>query len=536
MELRRSSLPLAVVAALALAACGGGSSGPSGADTDRQIDNALDNITELAEEIATTAPEEPASTEPEPAAEPEEADPETEEADAEPDEGAPVALVARCANSVGEGAQTEFEDVDCDGSHDAEYASTVEAPEGLAPGDDTEFDILLTSGCFADVEELVGQPLIEFGLEIAYLTESLPGDTFSGEVECWARSSAFGALSASLRDVDLPTALGDFVSLGSVPVGECYLPAADNNGSVSIGTLVDCSEVYADQIIGAIAIDDDEFPGADALFARGDAECPALAAEADFEISGDTQSAIVPFETEWSAYGIREIVCTSYRAADYEIQAFCGLSSPDDGYEDVPCDEPHDSEFVGPIAPPDGALPDNAVDAELLLDSLCAPIVSEYLGGRDLSQQGVGVGATVQVGLGDDFDGDVDCWAVTGSPGALIGSIAELGLDGAFGDLSVIGELEPGVCFTFAPDAFDLGNVVTCDTPEALMAVGEFVNDDGPHPGDDALREIRFERCSEILAASGLSADPASVSGTFPSANGWATLGRRTTTCDATPL
>lgn len=517
--------------AIALAACGGGSSGPSEADIDGQIDNALDNITELAEEIATTVPDEPASTEPEIAAEPEEVEP-------EPEEATPEALVARCADSVGEGIQAEFEDVACDGPHDAEYASTVAAPEGPAPSDETEFDILLTSGCFADVEELVGQPLIEFGLEIAYLTESEPGDTFAGEVECWARSSAFGALSASLRDVDLPTALGDFVSLGSVQAGECYLPAADNNGSVSIGTLVDCSETYADQIVGTIAIDDGEFPGADALFARGDVECPALAAEADFEISGDTQSAIVPFETEWSAYGIREIVCTSYRAAefDFEVEAFCAILSPGEGYDEVPCDEPHDSEFVGFIAPPEGALPDNEFDAEVLLDEHCAPTVSDYLGGRDLSLPGIGVGIDISVGLGDDFDGDVDCWAVVGSPIGLNGSIAELGLEGALGEFSILAELEPGTCFTFAPDSFDLGNVVSCDTPEALMAVGTFVNDDGPHPGDDALREVRFERCSEVLAASGLAADPASVSGTFPNASAWESIGRRTTTCDATPL
>lgn len=519
MNPRRSFVPLAVAATLVFAACGGGSSdsGADGNDVDGDIDNALDDVSELAEETATTVPDE---------SEPEEAAPAPELDPAD----------ARCANVTGNMIEAEFEDVDCGEPHDAEYAGTVEAPEGRASTDVGELDIILTSVCLDTTESLVGSPLNEFSLEVLYETETMPGQSFFGDVACWARSAAYGSLSASLRDVDLATALGDFVTLGSIQPGECFLPAEDNSGSLSIGMNVDCDTPLADQILGTVTIDDGDFPGNNDLFDISDVRCPVLAEDAAFEVIGDTVGAITMFETEWTAYGIRDIVCTSYRSSDLEAGPTCGLRVPGQGHDQVPCEEPHDSEFVGLAAPPEGSLPLDSTEAEILLTALCAPLVSDYLDGRDLAQSGVGAGFDVGVGLGDPFVDDINCWATVGSPVGMTGSIAEFGLDGAL-DYAIVNEIGPGACFVYAPNTFDLGTVVPCDTPEAFMAIGLFtVDDDGPHPGDDALREIRFERCSELLAESGLAADPATVSGVFPGEIGWTAHNRREISCDATPL
>jgi len=68
------------------------------------------------------------------------------------------------------------------------------------------------------------------------------------------------------------------------------------------------------------------------------------------------------------------------------------------------------------------------------------------------------------------------------------------------------------------------------------MHFGSFDADDVPYPGEDELRVIRAEGCAEVMAGSGLAADPATVSGTFPDEVEWKRQDQRTITCDATPL
>ena len=172
-----------------------------------------------------------------------------------------------------------------------------------------------------------------------------------------------------------------------------------------------------------------------------------------------------------------------------------------------------------------------------MLRQLCRDSV-EQLTGRDLSRFGAGVGFVSVDGLGEPMVNDVECYASTGLEGAFVGAISEIGYSAAL-DVEILADLTPGTCFVFVDDdSFDFGEVVPCDAPDALMAIGSFAVVDppgAPHPGDDELRALRAERCGEILAASGLAADPSTVSGTFPNEKNWVAFDRREVTCDATP-
>jgi hypothetical protein len=249
-------------------------------------------------------------------------------------------------------------------------------------------------------------------------------------------------------------------------------------------------------------------------------------------------SFVFALEFEWTARGIRDFICTSYRSGDYEGGAFCAIKVEGGSFQEAECSEPHDMEFVGPVAAPTEVLPEDFEEAVELLTRTCAPLVSVYLGGRDLTQSGVGVSFNADAALGEPIVGDVDCFLLVSSATALTAAVSDVGLDGALGDNRIVHELEPGTCFVNPSDSFDLGTVVSCDVTDALMQIGKFVvEDDGPYPGDDALRAIRGERCPQVLADSGLAdlVDVDTLSGVFPGLEGWRDLDRRTITCDAAP-
>ncbi|MGA9276184.1 MAG: hypothetical protein WBV89_04480, partial [Ilumatobacter sp.] len=175
-------------------------------------------------------------------------------------------------------------------------------------------------------------------------------------------------------------------------------------------------------------------------------------------------------------------------------------------YTPVPCDEPHSAEFAGAVTPPAGNLPDDAVEASVLLRELCSESV-EALTGRDLTLGGAGVGFVSPSGLGEPMVDDISCWASLDVDGAFTGSIAEDGFDGALNAI-VIADLEPGTCFDFFDENdFALGTVVDCGTDGALMAIGTVTasgEPGAPYPGDDALRDERAQLCAELLSESDL--------------------------------
>ncbi|MEP1124787.1 MAG: hypothetical protein ABJH68_12955 [Ilumatobacter sp.] len=517
-NLRVTALGIAVVAVLA--ACGGGSS-PSQSD---EVDDPPDASVEDVADEAPGSTEAPETTEP--AETPVETTPEEDE------------VAPRCAVED-DGAYSE---VSCDEPHDAEFAALVGPPDGVSPTDEEEFDDALRAHCVDAVVELTGRDANQFGFEVGATTTDQPGATFAADVECWAEVTAEGTLTASLRDVSLEVSLGDNVIVGDIVPGNCFLFVDEDEDSFDIGRVADCEEQYAEMVVGIASsdVDTDDYPGEDAVVEIGDRVCGDVAGAADFELSGDTVSFIYPLAFEWEERGIRDLICTSYRSSDFEEggDAFCATKIEGGSYEETECDQPHDMEFVGPVEAPAEILPADYDEAVALLTAACSPLVSDYLGGRDLSQPGVGVTFDAEAELGEPIVGDVDCFVLVSSASGLSAAISDVGFDAALGDLRVVSELDPGTCFVNPPDSFELGTVVPCDAPDALLQIGQFVVEDGPYPGEDPLRAIRGERCPQVLAESGLAdlVDVATLSGVFPNLEGWRDLGRRSVTCDASPL
>lgn len=207
----------------------------------------------------------------------------------------------------------------------------------------------------------------------------------------------------------------------------------------------------------------------------------------------------------------------------------------DDLFPVMPCDEPHASEFVGTAPSPFERLPEDRNEAVDGLYAACRPLVEDFLG-RAIDVPGPGVGVNIDAELGGPVNGDVECFVSTGDAANLVGLIADVGFEAALNGVIVINDTDPGSCFQLGEVAFDYGTPVDCTATDALMFVGSFDLDDGPYPGDDAIRSIRGERCAEVLADSGLAADPATVSGGFPGEKDWRRADRRTVTCDASPL
>ncbi len=514
-------MSVGAVLVLTLAACGGSSS-PSEADVDAQVDQAIDDAVDQFNDIADSMPEAP-DDEPTTSSAP------VEEAPLEPE-----AVEPRCAVKDGD----DYADVACSEPHDAEFAGIVDPPEGKSPTDEEEFANALKVPCFDAVEALSGRAMNKFGLEVGGRTTDQPGATFAADVECWAEVTAEGTLSASLRETSLEEALGEYVLIGDMEPGSCFLLADEQQDSFDIGRVVDCDEQFAEMVLGVVTAEVGEYPGEDALRELGDTACGELADSVDFEVSGDTTGFILALEFEWTAREIRDFICTSYRSADYDAGPFCAISI-DGGHDPAECDEPHDSEFVGTVPVPADVFPDVQEEAEALLKRACAPLVSEYLGGRDMTMPGIGVGFGADGALGEPMIGDVDCYVRAGSFDALSAAIADVGLDAALGDNVIVAELEPGTCLVYAADSLDVGTIATCDTPDAFMFIGSFTAEiDGPYAGLDELRVLRGQRCAEVLAESGLEPliDVATLSGVIPGESNWLGLDQRTITCDAEPI
>lgn len=520
---RHTATALLTAAALVLAACGGGSSEP-----------AAETPAETPAPVEADAVE---ADEPDPAdAEPVETDP----SDAEPvttdANGSDLSIDIRCAVKANAG---DYSEIECSEPHDAQFAGFVSAPEGGNP-------IAQMSACGAPVELLTGRPMVEFGFDAG--VASVDG---SGDIECWAEVTAPGALTASL---DVPGALGDNVFITDLEPGTCFL-LSDPEG-FDLATLPGCEAKGAEMIYGKFLADDGPAPdgaAVDDFFLQ----CDAIEADADFDLIGNSRYIISPLDDSWEAHDRRTILCITWTDPEADPEADLeadvteqtrptGLDSPFcatfddelDTFLQASCDEPHNGEFAGFVTTADGALPDDASEASNLIKSLCREQV-EALTGRSMLLHGVGIGFSSLGGLGEQLDSDIECYVSLEVEDGFIAAIGEVGLDAAL-MYSIIADLDPGTCFLFASDtAFDHGTVVPCATEDALMAVGSFVVTDAagsPHPGDDALRVLRTDQCAAVLAASGLAADSATVSGTFPGEQSWTVFDRRIVTCDATPL
>jgi Septum formation len=521
---RRPSSVLAtlLVAAIGIAACGGGS------DDDASVTAVPDTATSET----APPPTDPPVTDP-PATDPPATDPPTSD---EPVGTEPPATMPTPPVTCGEKVELgEYAVVDCDEPHDSELVSLLPPPQQNAPRDEADFEATLARFCLPDVASYTGKDLSVVTVEIGFVSPTPLGESFEDPVECWVTMTAERSLVGSIAEVGLDAALGDATFLSSLEPGDCYSMVDEQLDSFDIVRLDPCDAEGVEQVVAFVTLESRAYPGQDGLVDEAFALCDAAVADTTVDMISSTVAVVYPDEIGWTVAEQRGAACVAYIDTG-DAEPVCAIQIPSEGHDPVDCAEPHDSEFAGFVTPPDSDLPTDPIEAEILVTELCAPTVSEYLGGRDLSTSGVGVGFDANTGLGEPFGDDINCWVVVGSPGALDAAIAEVGLEAAMGEHRIIAELDPGTCFTFAPDTYDLGFVVDCTTPDALMAVGLVsVDDDGPWPGDDPLRAIRFDLCSAVLAETSLSVDPASVSGTFPNEIGWEALGRRYISCDAVP-
>jgi hypothetical protein len=499
----RSGPVIVVTAALALAACGGGG----------------DSTTVAGDSVPTTAPAvtEPASTEP----------PVTEPPVAEP----------RCGVKQGDG---EYDDIACDQPHDAEFAGLVAGPTEPASDDELAEQVKLLQLCGDSVAALSGRPNELFGVEVGVVGAADPGDPPPAELECWAEVTSPGVLSASMVGSDIQTALGDYVLISELDPGTCYL-YADPDG-FDIALIASCDDPDVEQLFATATVSSETSADQEALSDEAFDLCDAAFAEVDFETLSNLISVIYPLDYNRLAFDRRTVLCVSPQPdADVATDEVSSLEAPcagtaDENFPPIDCAEPHASEYIGGVAPPVDTLPVDEDEAATLGFAACTAPVGEFLG-RSMTQSGISVGFLIDAVPGGPITGDIDCFATTNIPDGLVGSIAELGLEGALNNVSLIPDQDPGTCFLLGSDAnYSLGEIVGCDDPDALMFIGNFELEDGPFPGNDAIRALRGDRCRELLAANGLSADPASVSGTFPTEQNWNDFGRRTVSCDATPI
>lgn len=517
----RRLLAVATSTFLVVAACSGDAESPTASNSD------------VAEEAASEdlAPDtEPSPTEPA-AAEPEVTEPAATEPAAE-DVG------ARCGD---EADDATFTDTPCDVAHSAEFAGIVaspaEADTAVEPKDDPAFH----RACLEVVTALIGNDPGATFLDARFVVED-------DRTECWV-TSGDGFLTGSLAEVGVTAALGDRIFIESVDVGSCYRFAAPD--IFSFVEITDCSAAITDdevyQSLGTAVLSDQEIPYDEDDADRALTACDEVIGSAAFDVAvAPTFFVLTPSEIGYDVYSQRSVSCVGEglgevleelgdsAQASSELRVGDCASSIEEDFALVPCDEPHVAEFAGFADVPFDVLPDDAEVAGLALRRACAPVV-EALTERSLTKPGSAVSFSADAGLGQPVD-VVECYLEAGD-GLLVGSINEIGFDAALGANVVLADLEPGACFRFAADSFAYGSVVDCADPGAFVAIGEFVAE-GPAewPGDDALRAQRQAACAEVLAASGVSADPDGISGTFPSEDSWEAFERRVVTCDSTPL
>ncbi|MGB0113722.1 MAG: septum formation family protein [Ilumatobacteraceae bacterium] len=446
------------------------------------------------------------------------------------------AIAPYCAIEPDEG---RFREMPCDGPHDAELAAIVDRPE--ASGDEMEVQVARLQACRDAVESLTGRSLDTFGLDVG-VGNDITSPPSEDRMACYATTTTLGGLRASIREVGLDAAIGDNVFVVDLEPGSCYVVVTPDGHDIV--REAECDEDGATQILSIETLPDDDYADEDAVIDAAVDLCDPVWGDPPFELIGDDLSLTYPDLQFVLAFDQRTIICKTRVLVDdgagsdaesgaEEVSNCAGRG--DEQFPPVPCDEPHGSEFVGTVESPVDTLPDDITEAGDVLTAACRPVVEEFLG-RAVDVPGASVGFLADAELGGPVVGDLECFLTTNGDEILLGLVADIGWDAALNDVAVVNEMEIGSCFVLGEEAFAFGTPVDCAEPGALMHLGSFDLDDGPFPGDDTIREIREIRCAEILADSGLAADPSTVSGTFPGEKDWTRLDWRLVTCDASPL
>ncbi len=503
-----------VLLALVATACGGGA-------TTIEVEESTDDVVEdVAEDV------------PEPTNEPEE----TPTADIEPE----AVLDPVCGISKGDGP---FEQIACDQPHGGELAAVIESPAGaVLPNDEMAAAIDLAVLCAPHVATYAnGDPATDGFGSIGY-TAANPGEPYAATVDCWFDSHTDSGLHALVSEVGYAAAVSPGVVVTTLAAGTCvtFVPS-----DLTVANLADCSDPEADTFVGFVDLPaESPYPSNDQIEEALFTKCPAKAESENLDVDLDAVGGTVPYQTVW-AVGFHRLVCVAWHDEFVEDAAFPslvpgqGCATYDDNlaaYVQSACDVPHSAEFVGSIAPRGESLPADAELAQDELADLCQSLVSDYVG-RPLTSKGVGIGFNLTIGLGDPYDGEVDCFANVFGVDVFDAAISEVGLQAAMGNHVFLSDLDAGLCFVFVGDNFNVGLEAPCLAPDALMALGTYDSTLGDvYPGDEALRAEREIECAAVGEASGLSYDPDTVSGTFPTERAWKIRNHRLVSCDATPM
>jgi hypothetical protein len=457
---------------------------------------------------------------------------------------APETIDARCGVQQDDGS---FDVVDCSEPHDGQLAGVVagpgEVPEPVdvdgSESSEVYADFDLVRSCVEPVTALIGEPLVAYGIDVAYVTDSEPGEDYEAEVECWAWSRAEGVLSKPIADGGLAEALGDHAVIGSLSPGDCFRFADPDDDSFDIVTPTECDEddPAVIEVLGSVELEG-AYPGNDAIIEDGDDGCQDLAADSESSVDASDVSFTYPTERSWEALGQTTVICFVERSAPANgaSDSYC-LSVPEGSSEgtEVDCSEPHNAEFVGIGEPPAGALPDDQVDMDIAIARICRPVAAEAIG-VDVLPDFLSTGNPPEARPGATLTEPFNCFIKMSPEDILTGSLFDVDPAEALGDYAPVAELEPGDCFLEVETNFDFAVPVDCSDADALMAIGSFeVDEDGEFPGLDALRAMRNDRCREILEDAGLDVDPATVSGVLPSEVQWAAVDLRTITCEGVP-
>lgn len=512
------------LAVLAVSACGGGSD--DGDDEGSAVDGSATPATELAGSAPST--ESGAAADSAVATTPPDAEPDSEPTPADP----------RCGNPNEAGG---VDDVACDRPHEGEFIAEIPTPSrvdpSLDPGDDPAFH----EACLDDLRAFFrGDRAGDF----TTATFVVEGTT----TECWT-SVAEPVLVGSITVVGLERAIEPLRFVDELPTGSCFRFPGE---LVSFVEPTDCVESIEDdevfQMLGTAPFALDTTASEDDNDAAAVAACDAAIAETTYDVPiAPFFFVLTPTPIGADVYDQSGATCIGERLGEELVDA-SGAPDATDGtrsvgdcadgvstdYAPQPCDEPHDAQFAGVVDSPVEVLPTDPDETRAVLAGACATPVAELID-RPVESTATSVGFRTDAALGEPAR-EIECFFEIGDD-LLLGAIDEIGLDGALGSARVISDLPPGTCFEFsATENFSFGDVADCSSPDALVVVGTF-EAEGPEawPGDDELRRQRELRCAELLAETGVAADPSSVSGTYPSRSSWEGAGRRLTTCDGTP-
>lgn len=224
---------------------------------------------------------------------------------------------------------------------------------------------------------------------------------------------------------------------------------------------------------------------------------------------------------------------TNPPATDPVSEARCANADGDGGFDDISCDELHDSEFSGLVAAPSGDAPLTEDEEDLQLATLCAP-AADALVSHPTFPMGLAIQYVSSTALGDAYSGDIECWVSLIGEGVLIASMTSEDFDTALGEYEPVEGMEVGSCFAPpSPETIGVGLIGPCSETDGELLFAMFELEDRDFPGSDALFKDGSTRCNEAARDYEVSIDSDLTFVTYPDEVAWAVFGQRTILCTA---